>query len=259
MSEHRACKLILIDRKTYHYQSRRQEDTGIRDRLCELATERKRFGYRRLHVMLKKDGFFANHKKVYRMYRQLGLTVRKRAKKRLPRGRREPLSPATAPNARWSLDFMSDSLANGRKFRTLNVVDDCTRECLDIEADTSLGGLRVVRVLENIIAARGVPSEIVSDNGPEFTSRAVLAWAGWMKIRWRYIEPGKPTQNAFVESFNGRFRDECLSMQWFLTLDEAREEIKTWKNDYNQERPHSSLGYISPEEFARQFTQVVNL
>ena len=253
ISERRSCHLLAFDRTSYRYASTRTDDPKLRQRLRDLAAERKRFGYRRLGVLLKRDGFKANHKKIYRIYTEEGLAVRKRSKKRLPRDRTAALPPSSAPNARWSIDFMSDSLASGRRFRTLNIVDDFTRECLNITVDTSIGGLRVTRVLEELIVQRGKPAEIVSDNGPEFTCRAMLAWAGWRGIRLHYIEPGKPMQNAFVESFNGKFRDECLNLRWFLSLKEAREETEKWRIDYNQERPHSSLGYVAPEVFARQY------
>jgi putative transposase len=233
------------------YKSSRGADTELRQKLKDLAALRKRFGYRRLTVLLNRDGEKINHKKVYRIYREENLSVRRRTRKRLPCRQRAPLVPSTAPNTRWSIDFMCDSLASGRRFRTLNIVDDFTRECLRIEVDTSIGGVRVARVLEEIAKTRGLPQEIVSDNGPEFTSRAMLAWATWRQVKLNFIDPGRPMQNAFVESFNGKFRDECLNLRWFLNITEAREEIQRWRYDYNVHRPHSSLGYATPREFAR--------
>lgn len=194
-----------------------------------------------------------NHKRVYRLYCQENLKVRRRVKRKLAKDRCGPMTIPTMPNVRWSMDFVSDSLYNARRFRTLNIVDDFTRECVAIEIDTSLTGLRVVRTLETIGALRGLPDEIVTDNGPEFTSKAVLAWARKTGVKLHFIDPGRPIQNAFVESFNGKFRDECLNEQWFLTLQDARERIRNWREEYNSVRPHSSLGYATPEEFARQF------
>ena len=250
LSQRRACGLMEIDGGTCRYRRRRQEDGGLRRRLRELAEERRRFGYRRLHVMLVREGFQINHKRVWRLYveEKLGLR-RKRGRKRS--GVRQPLAEPVAANQVWSVDFMTDALSWGRRFRTLNIVDDYTRECLAIEVDTSLGGGRVVRVLEELKQRRGLPLKIRSDNGPEFVSRVVEQWAYQNGVDWHFIEPGRPMENGYVESFNGKFRDECLNQHWFVDPPDARSKIGDWKQDYNQARPHSALGYRTPEEFAR--------
>ena len=221
----------------------------MRERLRTLAMARRRFGYRRLAVLLRREGERINDKRVYRIYREEGLMVRRRRRKRLAVARVPRPAPPTRPNERWSMDFTRDTLAAGRCFRTLNVVDDFTRECLAIEVDTSLPGMRVCRVLDRIAAERGRPAELLMDNGPEFTSVALDAWAAQRGVRLRFITPGKPTENAFVESFNGRFRDECLNENWFLDLRDARRTIAAWREDYNHVRPHGSLGGLPPAIF----------
>jgi putative transposase len=250
VSQRRACGLMEVDRGTCRYRRRRREDGHLRTRLRELAETRRRFGYRRLQVLLLREGWQVNHKRIYRLYveEKLGLR-RKRGRKRS--GVRQPLVEPTGANQVWSIDFMTDALSSGRRFRTLNIVDDYTRECLAIEVDTSLSGARVVRVLEELKVRRGLPRQIRSDNGPEFTSRALDQWAYEDGIRWHYIQPGRPMENGYVESFNGRLRDECLNENWFLDLAEARRIIEAWRQDYNQCRPHSALGYRTPEEFAK--------
>jgi putative transposase len=216
----------------------------------ELAHARRRFGYRRLHVLLRREGERSSRNRIYRLYRSEGLSVRKRKARRRATGTRAPILVVAKANARWSLDFVHDQLANGRRFRILNIVDDMTRECLASVADTSISGARVVRELTALIARRGKPGMIVSDNGTEFTSNAVLSWASSTAIEWHYIQPGKPIQNAFVESFNGRMRDELLNESLFFGLGHARTEIAAWITDYNTERPHSGLGYRTPAAFA---------
>src|SRR5450631_3860285 len=251
LSQRRACGLIDLYRATCRYQKQRSEDQPLRMRLRELAEERRRFGYRRLQVLLEREGWQVNHKRVYRLYVEEKLSLRrKRGRKRGPV--RRPLPQAVAANQVWSVDFMSDALSSGRRFRTLNIVDDYTRECLAIEVDTSLGGVRVVRVLEELKHSRGLPRQIRSDNGPEFVSRAVDQWAYEQGLQWHTIQPGRPMENGYVESFNGRFRDECLNENWFSSLADAREKIARWKQDYNETRPHSSLQYRTPVEFAAQ-------
>jgi putative transposase len=215
-----------------------------------IAHERRRFGYRRLHVLLKREGYVINHKKLFRLYREEKLAVRRRGGRKRAIGTRAPMTVPMAPNDRWSLDFVSDQLTDGRRFRILTVVDDCTRECLALVADTSLSGLRVTRELDALLAIRGRPATIVSDNGTELTSMAVLKWCQQTGVEWHYIAPGKPMQNGFVESFNGRFRDECLNETLFSSLGQARAAIASWKEDYNLNRPHSALGNRSPAEFA---------
>jgi putative transposase len=251
--ERHACELVGLSRSTYRYQAQPNKDGELRQRIKDMAMRWRRFGYRRLTVMLQRDGETVNHKKVYRLYKQDNLQVRRRSRKRYCAERRLAILQPEGVNQRWSMDFVSDSLANGRRFRTLNIVDDFSRECVAIEVDTSLTGGRVARVLDRLAEVRGLPAQITTDNGPEFTSKAMLKWARERKVQLHFIDPGKPIQNAFVESFNGRFRDECLNEQWFLTLADAREIIETWRCGYNSVRPHSSLNYATPEEFASQF------
>jgi putative transposase len=219
----------------------------VRQRLRELASERRRFGYRRLGILLAREGIHMNHKKLLRLYREEGLMVRRRRGRKRATGTRAPMAIPQGPNQRWSLDFVADSLSWGRRFRVLAVVDDFTREALTLVADTSIGGRRVVRELDGLLARRGRPAMIVSDNGSELTSRAVLDWTNRTGVDWHYIAPGKPVQNAFVESFNGRFRDECLNEEVFASLAEARVVIERWRRDYNQVRPHSAHGGLTPE------------
>lgn len=249
LSQRRACELVGLDRSTMRYRCRRPEDTALRERLRELAGERRRFGYRRLGWMLAREGHTINHKKLYRIYREERLMVRRRRGRKRALGTRAPMILPSRINQRWSLDFVSDTLSDGRRFRILCIVDDYSRECLAAVVDTSLGGVRVVRELERLVDERALPETVVSDNGTELTSGAVLRWAT-RRVAWHYIEPGKPVQNAFVESFNGKLRDECLNEYVFSTLAEARTIIEAWRQDYNQLRPHSSLGALTPSEFA---------
>lgn len=250
MSERRACLIIGADRKSMRYRARRADDAALRLRLRELAQRRRRFGYRRLHILLRRDGVLINRKRTQRLYREEGLTVRRRRGRKRAVGARAPIPAFALPNQRWSLDFVHDQLATGRRFRVLNFVDDLTRECLRAVADTSISGRRVARELANLIDERGPPKLIVSDDGTELTSHAVLSWCGEARVEWHYIAPGKPTQNGFVESFNGRMRDELLNETLFRSLAHARAIIAAWVDDYNTERPHSSLGYTTPAAFA---------
>ncbi len=215
-----------------------------------IAHERRRFGYRRIHVLLRREGLRINHKRLFRLYREEKLTVRKRGGRKRAIGTRAPMLVPRMPNERWSLDFVSDQFTDGRRFRVLTVVDDCTRECLALVADTSLSGRRVARELNHLLIQRGAPKMIVSDNGSELTSNAILAWADKAQVGWHYIAPGKPTQNAFIESFNGKLRDEKLNETLFTTLHQVRVELSQWKHDYNTRRPHSGLGWLTPSEFA---------
>ncbi|WP_405052577.1 MULTISPECIES: IS3 family transposase [unclassified Sphingomonas] len=255
MSERRACAVVGADRTSMRYRSCRADDGDLRSRLCELAQQRRRFGYRRLHILLRRDGITINRKKTQRLYREEGLTVRRRKGRRRAVGARAPSPVLALPNQRWSLDFVHDQLVTGRRFRVLNIVDDVTRECLRAVVDTSISGRRVVRELADLIAERGRPKMIVSDNGTELTSNAVLAWSADASIEWHYIAPGKPTQNGFVESFNGRMRDELLNETLFFTIGQARSILASWIDDYNTERPHSSLGYATPAAFAAGLEQ----
>lgn len=250
VSQRRACKVLSVDRSSMRYRSVRPDDANIREAMKLVAFERRRFGYRRIHVMLGRQGIVMNLKKLRRLYREEKLMVRKRGGRKRALGTRRPLALPSRPNERWSLDFVSDALTDGRRFRVLAVVDDFTRECLGLITDTSLSGRRLARELDTVIARRGRPRTIVSDNGTEMTSLAVLKWCQDSQIEWHYIAPGKPMQNGFVESFNGSFRDECLNETLFSSLIQARAEITAWKEDYNQNRPHSSLGNITPSEFA---------
>ena len=254
MSERRSCKTIDCCRMTVRYKSTRPDDRDLRKRLIALARERRRFGYRRLHVLLKREGHTVNHKKLFRLYREERLTVRKRGGRKRAIGTRAPMLVPLKPNERWSLDFVSDQFTDGRRFRILTIVDDCTRENLALIADTSLSGARVARELNRLIAERGKPRMIVSDNGSEFTSNAILNWADKARVEWHYIAPGKPMQNGFIESFNGRLRDEFLNETLFSSLSFARIALMKWRQDYNENRPHSQLGWQTPGEFASTFT-----
>lgn len=249
-SERRACGLMMLAVTTYRYRSQRS-DEPLRTRLVELAREKPRFGYRRLHVLLRRSGERVNHKRLHRMYREAGLMIRRRKRKHCVRVG-QPLRNWTAANQEWALDFAHDAVACGRAIRILSVVDAYTRECLALEVDTSFASRRVTRVLEAIVAQRGQPQTIRCDNGPELTSRHFLAWCVERKIELLHIQPGKPTQNARIESFHGRLRDECLAVSWFQNLFDARRKIAAWRTEYNEERPHSSLGYKTPSEFAAQ-------
>ncbi|WP_155253859.1 IS3 family transposase [Bradyrhizobium japonicum] len=253
LSERRACSIVGADRKMIRYRSRRPPDIELRARLRELANERRRFGYRRLFVLLRREGEPSGINRIHRLYREEGLTVRKRRARRKATGTRAILVEAK-PNARWSLDFVYDQFANGRRFRVLNIVDDVTKECLGAVPDTSISGRRVARELTAIVERRGKPGSIVSDNGTEFTCNAMLAWCKDTGIDWHFIAPGKPIQNAFVESFNGRMRDELLNETLFFELDDARAKIAAWVADYNGDRPHSSLKYLTPAAYAATFT-----
>lgn len=250
LSERRACQIISADRKTVRYRSSRPPELELRTKLRDLANERRRFGYRRLFILLRRDGEPSGVNRIYRLYREEGLSVRKRKARRRAVGTRAPILVAAKANARWSLDFVHDQFACGRRFRILNVVDDVTRECLAAIPDTSISGRRVARELTTLIERRGKPGMIVSDNGTELTSNAILAWSKDHKVEWHYIAPGRPMQNGYVESFNGRMRDELLNESLFFGLDHARSAIAEWADDYNNFRPHSSLGYQTPANYA---------
>lgn len=261
VSERRVCRYLGFARSTIRYRSVRPSDTLLRHRLRELAGERTRWGYRRLHVLLAREGWVVNHKRVLRLYREEGLAVPRKGRRRRTAARR-PIPVPSRSNERWSMDFVSDQLADGRRFRALTLVDDFSRECPLIEVDVSLPGPRVVAVLERLATTRGLPARIVVDNGPEFTGRALDAWAYEHGVELAFIEPGKPIQNAFIESFNGSFRDECLNQHWFTTLNDARQTIEAWREDYNQVRPHSALENRTPMEFIESLnpsTQMANV
>lgn len=251
MSERRACKAIGCCRMSVRYRSTRPDDTELRGRMKAIAHERRRFGYRRLHVMLRREGFVVNHKRLFRLYCEERLKVRRRGGRKRATGTRRPIETPLAPNQRWGVDFVSDQLTDDRRFRILAVIDDCTRECLALVADSSLSGLWVSRELDTIIRQRRrKPDTIVSDNGTEYTSNAVLQWADQSGIGWHDIAPGKPQQNGFVESFNGRLRDELLNETLFGSPAHARAALETWRRDYNTQRPHSRRAWLTPTAYA---------
>jgi putative transposase len=251
VSERRACTALGADRTSVRYRGNRPDDAVVRARLRELAAIRRRFGYRRLHILMNREGLVMNHKKLRRLYREERLQVRRRGGRKRALGTRAPMAIPQGPNQRWSLDFASDALADGRRFRILTIVDDFTRECLVLVADTSLPGLRVVRELDALVSARGRPVTCVSDNGTELTSTAILRWSQEKQVAWHYIAPGKPQQNAFAESFIGRLRDECLNETLFSSLSHARAMLAEWKDDYNIVRPHSGVGNLPPATYAK--------
>jgi putative transposase len=250
-SERRACGLLNQPRSTQRYQGKPKAEDGLEQRVAELAAARPRFGYRRLTALLQREGVSVWHGRVHRITKALGLQVPRRKRKRFARSKPRQ-SEITGPNQRWGMDFVSDSLADGRSFRALAIVDHYTRECPVIEVDLSLPGTRVVRVLEQLTDERGLPDAIRVDHGPEFVCDAVRQWCEKKKVQLDYIEPGKPMQNGHIESFNGKFRDECLNTHWFTTVRQARSIIENWRADYNGRRPHSALRYATPTEFANQ-------
>jgi len=240
---------VNLSRTAYSYRPHRDDDTILRHRLRELAAQRRRFGSPRLHVLLKREGLVVNHKRTERIYMEEGLALRRKRRRKGAAGARAVIPEPERPNQKWSMDFVVDSIVTGRRFRALAIVDDYSRECPAIEVDTSLGGRRVVGVLERLADIRGLPEIITVDNGPEFAGKALDEWAYRKGIKLDFIRPGKPIENAFAESFNGRLRDECLNDNWFLSLKHAREVIEAWRKDYNTARPHSSLGGLAPQEF----------
>ena len=253
MSERRACHVISADRSSIRYRARRPDDAQLRSRLRQLAQQRRRFGYRRLHVLLKREGCEVNRKRIQRLYVEEKLQVRRRGGRKRALGTRVPMAVPDRPNARWSLDFAHDQMTDGRRLRILAVVDDCTRECLALVPDTSISGMRVARELDVITARRGRPASIVSDNGTELTSNAILGWADERSVAWHYIQPGKPVQNAFAESFIGRLRDELLNETLFRSIAHARRVLEAWRQDHNIDRPHSRLGWQSPIQYAARW------
>jgi putative transposase len=254
ISQRRICDLVGVDAKTVR-RARPPDHADIRKKMREIAEKRRRFGYRRIGILLEREGFTMNEKKLYRLYREEGLSVRRRRGRKRARGTRVPMPIPNRPNVRWSLDFVSDTFGASRKFRILAVIDDCTRENLALIADTSLSGARVARELTAMIRIYGKPHCIVSDNGTEFTSTAILKWAGDTGVPWHYIDPGKPQQNGLIESFNGSLRDECLNEEIFDSLADARQKLAIWRYDYNNVRPHSSLGNLTPAEARRALEQ----
>lgn len=252
LSVRRACGLMGLSRSVLRYLPRANGTGELRERITALAIARRRFGYRRIHVLLRREGWRINHKRVYRLYTEAGLAVRKRTRKRIAPHGRQPLTLPDTPNQVWSMDFVADGLSNGRRLRCLTIVDDFTKESVGIEVDTSITGMRVARMLTVLKDRRGLPQVIRCDNGPEFAGKILDAWAYENGVALRFIEPGKPVQNAYIESFNGRFRDECLNEHWFSSLHEARVLIERWRRDYNEVRPHSALTYQTPAQFAAE-------
>jgi len=250
ISERRAVRWTGFPRSTMRYRSLRPPQDELRARIRQLATERPRFGYRRIYVLLRREGWPVNQKRVQRLYREEGLAVRRKGKRRRSQGSRPVRAPLGQADERWSMDFVTDTLSSGRRFRCFNVLDEFTREALAIDVAHSIPSTRVIEVLERLRAERGLPSIVITDNGSEFTSRAFDSWAYARGIKIEYIQPGKPVQNCFIESFNGSLRDECLNAHWFVSLADAKEAIERWRVDYNQVRPHSSLAGRTPEEFA---------
>ena len=256
LSERRACRLVGLSRDSFRNPPMASEQTqALRCRIVDIAHQRRRFGYRRVHDLLRRDFPGVNHKRVYRLYREANLAVRKRKKSKRPLNERVPLQLAKAVNEVWSMDFVSDSLSNGRRLKYLTVADDFSHECVDIAVDFGISGEYVTRLLDRAAVFRGYPDMVRTDNGPEFTSRVFMAWAQTHGIRHILIQPGRPMQNGYIESFNGKFRDEHLNESWFETLQQARNAVAIWKQDYNQVRPHSSVGRIPPAEFAHLHRQ----
>lgn len=249
ISERRAIRFTGFPRSTIRYESVREPQEALRVRIRELAGQRKRWGYRMIHTFLRREGWPVNRKRVQRLYREEGLAVRRRGKKRRSEAPRVVRPGLSGRNERWSMDFMSDTLSSGRRFRCLNIIDEFSRECLAIHVAHSIPAVRVIEVLERLREERSLPSVIVTDNGSEFTSRAFDAWAYARGVKIDFIQPGKPVQNAFVESFNGTLRDDCLNLHWFLSLKDAKQTIEDWRRDYNDVRPHSSLGGLTPSEY----------
>ena len=252
LSERRACRLVGANRATIRYESRKAPDQDLEQTMKEMAMKNRRYGYRRIHVLLKRSGQKVNHKKVYRLYRALGLKVLKRGGRKRAIGERKITRLITGANQCWAVDFVHDTLSNGRKLKLLAIIDTYTRESLKIKVEYSLSGESVINAFDEIIQERGKPRMILSDNGTEFTSNKVFSWQKEREIKWEYIEPGKPQQNGTIESFNGKLRDECLNENWFLNLKEAQRIVEKWRNHYNVERPHSSLGGLTPNELASQ-------
>ncbi len=246
--------LVSMSASVYRYRPKADGDDVLRHRLRELAGQRKRFGSPRLHIMLKRENLVVNHKRTERIYREEGLALRRKRRRKGAAGIRLVMPLAIRPNEHWSIDFLSDSIVTGRRFRALTIVDQYSRECPAIEVDTSLGGARVVSVLERLAETRGLPEVITMDNGPEFAGRALDEWAYRRGVKLNFIRPGKPIENAFAESFNSRLRDECLNTNWFMNLKHAREVIEDWRKDYNEVRPHSSLKGSTPKEYAKAAT-----
>jgi putative transposase len=251
VSERRSCAALGVDRSTIRYRSTRSDQAALRLRIRDLAKTRVRYGYFRIYILLRREGWAVNHKRVYRLYREDGLSLRlRRPRRHVTAAARERQPAAIAPNELWSMDFVSDALFDGRRLRALTIVDAFTREALAIEVDQGIKGEQVVAAVAQLALVRGAPRTIRVDNGPEFVSKVLDRWAYENGVTLDFSRPGKPTDNAFVESFNGRLRDECLNAHWFLSLADARSKIEAWRRQYNESRPHTALGWLTPQEFA---------
>jgi putative transposase len=257
LSERRACRLIGLARASHRYRARPDANTGLRKRLRELAEERRRFGYRRLDVMIRREGIEVNRKRVERLYREENLSLRGPRRRKRRSGLRVAHPAPSRPNERWSMDFVTDGFADGRRFRVFTLVDDFTRECLALVPDVCLTGRRVAQALAQVVRERGLPQVIVSDNGPEFISRALEEWEFAAGIRHQFIRPGKPIENAYIESFNGRLRDECLNETLFFSIDDARLKLEAWRIDYNTVRPHGKLDQSTPQAYAKLHAETI--
>ena len=254
LSQRRVCRLLTLDRNTLRYRSRRQDDTALRTRIRDIAERKRRYGCPRIYVRLRREGWVVNHKKVERLYyRDEGLPLRGRRRKKAAAVPRVAVPKPTQPGRCYALDFVHDRLVTGRRFKCLTMIDLCSKEVPVIEVDVSIGGARVCRILDRLFATRPLPETLILDNGPEFAGTALDAWAAQHGVHLHFIQPGKPVQNAFIESFNGKFRDECLNEHWFLTLQEAQLVIEVWRREYNEERTHSSIGDVTPLEFIRNY------
>ena len=249
LSHRHVCRLGARDRNTLRDRRRRPDDQALRTRMRELAETKRRYGCPRIYVRLRREGWMVNHKKIERLYREEGLSLRRRARKKATAVPRVALPRPNEPGRCYAMDFVHDRLANGRRFKCLTMTDLCSKEVPVIEVDNSIGGERVCRILDRIFAGRPLPETVILDNGPEFSGTALDAWAGQHGVTLHFIQPGKPVQNAFIESFNGKFRDECLNEHWFLTLQEAQVVIEAWRQEYNEERTHSAIGDVTPMEF----------
>jgi putative transposase len=253
----KACILVGLPRASYDYRPVERHDEELRGKIRELAHQRRRFGCPRIHLLLRRAGLVVNHKRTERIYREEGLSLRKRKRRKTAAMVRVILPVPIRPNERWSMDFVTDSIITGRRFRALVIVDDYSRECPAIEVDTSLGGRRVAGVLDRLADIRGLPEVITIDNGPEFAGKFLDEWAYRRGVKLNFIRPGKPIENAYAESFIGRLRDECLNENWFISLKHARDVIESWRIDYNEGRPHTSLGGLTPREFVENTEEIL--
>lgn len=251
LSQRRICGLVELDRNTLRYRSRRPDDSLLRKRIREIAEAKRRYGCPRIYVRLRREGWRVNHKKVERLYREEALSLRRRTRRKYAAVPRVALPKSTRPGMCYAMDFVHDRLAQGRRFKCFTMSDPCSKEVPVIEADFSIGGERVCRILNRLFAGRPLPEALILDNGPEFSGKALDAWAYQHGVSLHFIQPGKPVQNAFIESFNGKFRDECLNENWFVTLQEAQGVIEAWRREYNEERTHSTIGDVTPMEFIR--------